>query len=442
MKKLFVVLMAVFMVASVAGCGQQATESVKIPKYDPGKTSTDGQPVTNNGVKDPVSTVDEPEFPKATPATEWTMFRRTPDNMGVVDADIKLPLKKGKDQYRIIPFGAPQSNPIYGTPVVKNGRIYFGTHIGYVSCNKFDTGEPIWKNQEPVDPILSSFAATDKRVFFGTARGHFYSYDYLADIKLWSFKTGDNISAPPGETKETVKQGRIVDGPKIVGDKIYFGAWDGNMYCLDTESGKVVWTFKTTSKIYASPAISDGKLYFTNFKGEVYCLDLEKGAQVWKIALPKGTISSPVVFGSRLWVGCRDSKLYCLSVKDGKTLWSYQAPDVEFGIECCPVIDETNVYFGTTGGYTCALNRKTGKEIWKAKTAEAGLHSDPLVVRNMLIFGDLKGNLFVIDKKSGKTLDSFLATGSNPVIWASPLIIGNSIIFSCYDSNVYIVSGQ
>ncbi len=453
MKKLFVVLMVAFLVASVAGCGQQATESVKIPKYDPNKTVANDQPPTNNGAKDS-SSVDEPAFPKATPATEWTMFRRTPDNMGVVDADIKLPLKKEKDQYRFISFGSPTSNIIYGSPAVTKGKLYFGCQLGFLSCYKFDTAEPVWKNSEQLDSglgavVTTALAADENMVFFGTAKGNLYAYDLYGDIKMWSFKTGNNISAPPNtESTKAIYNGLVLGGPKVVDGNIYFGSWDGKMYCLEAKTGKEIWNFQTKSKIYSSPAISDGKLYFANFGGDIFCLDINTGKEIWDTKLPKGTLSSPVVFGKRLWVGCKDSKMYCINTNDGKTLWSYQAPDNDFGIESCPIIDEKNVYGTTAGGITFALDRKTGKEIWKSQTSTTSLLADPLVVRNYLVCADMDGILYIVDKNNGKELDKFVTSkvsttsSSDRRIGSSPIIIGNEIVFSCYDSNVYIVSGQ
>jgi hypothetical protein len=65
-----------------------------------------------------------------------------------------------------------------------------------------------------------------------------------------------------------------------------------------------------------------------------------------------------------------------------------------------------------------------------------------------MICGDKDGVLYIVDKKTGKTLDSYYTNtvstvgADNRCIGSSPIIIGNEIIFSSYDSNVYIVSGQ
>ena len=443
MKKLFAVFASILLVVLASGCGSdQVAETVDIPKYDPNKKPEVTTSATDNGNQTATDTnLDEPTFPKATPATEWTMVRRTPDNMAVVDAEIKLPLKKKKDDVRFISFGAPRKNEIWGSPVVKKGRLYFGCEIGYLSCNKFDTGEPVWRNEKPIEQICSSFAVNDSMVFFGVT-GVLYAYDLYADIQVWKFETGPNILPPAGvKSDNPVLKGVITDGPKIVDDNIYFGSWDGKVYCLECKTGKMVWNFQTKGKIYGT-AVSNGKVYLSNSKGEIISLDATTGKQIWSIKLPKGSISSPVVFGSRLWVGCKDSKLYCLSTKDGKVLWSYQAPNNDFGIECCPAIDEKNVYCTTAGGVAFALDRKTGKEIWSKQTSKVSLHADPLVVRNQLICADLDGGLFILDKNSGKVLDTYNTTGNNPSIKGAPIVIGNQLVFSCYDSNIYIMSGQ
>jgi outer membrane protein assembly factor BamB len=450
MKRIPLALLALILAMSFAGCGKEETETVKIPKYDPNKK------VETEAITDTTTTasMDEPAFPAATPATEWMMFRRTPDNLGLVDADIKLPLKKGKDEYRFVSFGSPTSNIIYGSPAIFKNKLYFGCQLGFLSCYKFDTGEPVWKTAQQLDEglgaiVTNAMTANESMVYFGTATGNLYAYDQYGDIKMWSFKTGANISPPPNtDPKSAINNGLILGGPKIVNNRIYFGSWDGKVYCLDAKDGKEIWNFATKSKIYASPAISNNRLYFSNFGGQIFCLNLETGKEIWNVKLPKGTLSSPVVFGPRLWVGCKDSKLYCINTNDGKVLWSYQAPDNDYGIESCPVIDEKNVYGTTAGGATFALDRKTGKKVWSMQTSKTSLLADPLIVRNHMICADQEGNVYILDKNTGKELDKFITSSVSTVgstdrrIGSSPIIIGNEIIFSCYDSSIYIIKGQ
>ncbi|NTU61073.1 MAG: hypothetical protein HGA95_01895, partial [Caldiserica bacterium] len=75
MKKTILMSLITILLTSFVGCGAQVVEKIDIPKYDPNKK--------NEQVTDPKTTsnpddLSEPTFPKATPTTEWTMFRRTP----------------------------------------------------------------------------------------------------------------------------------------------------------------------------------------------------------------------------------------------------------------------------------------------------------------------------------------------------------------------------
>ncbi len=420
--------------------------------------------VTGNGSSSSAYTMtdsmEEPPFPEATPATEWRMFRRTPDNMGLVSSDIKLPLGKewnegDNPEYRQVSFGAPAANYIYGSPAIVNGHIFFGVKLGYVQAHTFKTGGYQWRNTETIKgSVTTSIAADDKNIYFGTAgTGKMMCFDQkgkldvdeegneiLIDVKVWEFQTGQNISVPPGTTDERYKNPVIMSSPKILDGKLYFGAFDGKMYCLNTKDGSKVWEYQTSSKVYASPAIAAGRLYFTNYDGNVFCLDAASGKLIWKTALPKNTVASPVVFGPRVWIGCKNAKMYCLKAYDGEILWDYQALDSDFGIEACPAIDKDNIYFGDSSGHFQALNRITGEEVWQVKVSDnadaPAVNSSPIITDDKIFVGAHDKHLYVLDKKTGETLDQFLTQGS---ILASPVIIGREVLAPSYDAYVYIL---
>ncbi len=412
--------------------------------------------------------MEEPPFPTATPATEWRMFRRTPDNMGLISADIPTPLGKelssgGQPEYRFISFAAPAANYIYGSPAVVNNELFFGVKLGYLQVHNFTTGSYRWRLMDPIKgSITTSIAADNEKIYFGTAGGGaMFAYRQFGDDELpndiddeedaeevrkiikstWKFQTGNNISAPPGTTNENFKNPVIMSSPKIIGKRLYFGAFDGKMYCLNTDNGEKIWDYATGSKVYSSPAIASGRLYFTNFEGKVFCLNVETGEKIWETKLPKAIIGSPVVFGPRIWIGCKNAKMYCLKAFDGEILWDFQAPDSDFGIEACPAIDEKYCYFGDSSGHFTCLDRKTGEKIWQVKvsTENKPVNSSPLVTADKIFVGSHDKSLYVLDKKDGKTLDSFPTTGS---ILASPIIIGNEILAPSYDSYIYILRGR
>ena len=458
LRSIIILVSLAFIISSVA-CGNQErqvkvdivsdTDGGNAPTSktgnDPGTTVVNTNPNSNQQLDEN----GEPKFPAADKAVEWLMFGRTLNNMANVDAEIKLPLGKTADstnpeksEYRMVSFMAPQKNRIFGNPVIVNDKIYFGCEIGYLQCMNFKTSEPIWRNQEPMAPVTSPLATDGNLVFLGTAEGILYAYDTKTEAQKWTFITGKNISAPPGSTDKNMTNGRIHGGPKATDRKVFFGAFDGKMYCLEASTGLKIWDYQTKSKIYSSPAIYEGKLYFTNFEGKVFCLEQSTGKLVWESKLEKSSVASPVVFGTRLWVGDKKGKMYCLSTKDGKILWSYQGPDSDYGIEATPVLDENNLYFGESSGSMIALNRLNGATIWKVQLNKSdvkpspAVNTSPVLSKDKIIVGGHSGRLFILEKYSGKILDQFDCGGS---VLAQPVVIGNEILATSWDSVIYIL---
>ncbi|MCA9173021.1 MAG: PQQ-binding-like beta-propeller repeat protein [Planctomycetales bacterium] len=63
------------------------------------------------------------------------------------------------------------------------------------------------------------------------------------------------------------KQVPAVSSPVLVGDELYFASGNGIVSCLDAKSGKVHWTQRVGTRIWASPIFADGRLYFLDQKG-------------------------------------------------------------------------------------------------------------------------------------------------------------------------------
>ncbi|MCP4644819.1 MAG: PQQ-binding-like beta-propeller repeat protein [bacterium] len=69
----------------------------------------------------------------------------------------------------------------------------------------------------------------------------------------------------------------------VVGDAAYFGSSvEDCVYCLDTESGDVRWSFDADGPVRITPTVVDGKAYFGSDDGYAYCLNVADGALIWK----------------------------------------------------------------------------------------------------------------------------------------------------------------
>lgn len=65
--------------------------------------------------------------------------------------------------------------------------------------------------------------------------------------------------------------------------KVYYGSSSDNaVHCINLASGKEEWVFFTNSAVRMPPSLKDGKAFFGSDDGFAYCVDSNSGKLVWK----------------------------------------------------------------------------------------------------------------------------------------------------------------
>ncbi len=65
--------------------------------------------------------------------------------------------------------------------------------------------------------------------------------------------------------------------------RLYFGSSaDDSVRCLDTKTGRSVWTYTTDGPVRIAPSISGDRVYFGSDDGNAYCLEAKSGQPVWR----------------------------------------------------------------------------------------------------------------------------------------------------------------
>jgi outer membrane protein assembly factor BamB len=146
---------------------------------------------------------------------------------------------------------------------------------------------------------------------------------------------------------------------------------------------------------------------------------------LWKVPVKGKGWSSPVVWGNQVWLttATDDGKemfALCLNAKTGKEIFNpklfehekmYSKHDFNTYATPTPCIEEGSVYihFGTSG--TACLRTKDGKVVWKRTDLNCehvqGPASSPVIYKNMLIL-HLEGTdvqyITALEKATGKTI--------------------------------------
>ncbi len=162
---------------------------------------------------------------------------------------------------------------------------------------------------------------------------------------------------------------------------------------------KLLWSFQELGDGHASAAVTENKVYSAGTQNEVgfvFVFD-NSGKLLWKTGYGKewtesfpGTRSTPLVYNDKLYILSGLGELVCLDAEKGNILWkidltsSYDGQNIKWGFTENLLIDDEKLYC-TPGGENdnvLALNKDTGKLIWKSKgNSEKSAYCSPMIIK-------------------------------------------------------------
>jgi outer membrane protein assembly factor BamB len=236
----------------------------------------------------------------------------------------------------------------------------------------------------------------------------------------WKFKTGGNVESSPA----------------VVGDTVYIGSNDGNIYALNATDGNQQWTFHTDGAVRSSPVVTDDSVYVGSDDGHLYALDCDSGQKRWSAKLVDhhgGSYridSSPVVSDGTVYVGSRSWCVYAVDTANGDQKWRVGNLRPVYS---SPAVVDGDVYVGAKNHQIQALDGRDGQQLWTFETDEP-VYSSPAVVDGTVYVGSNDGHLYALDAADGTEHWSY-QTGEK--IRSSPAVSGDSVYVGCDDDTVY-----
>ncbi len=96
---------------------------------------------------------------------------------------------------------------------------------------------------------------------------------------------------------------RTMASAAVGGGRVYIPDLAGVVHCLDAETGKPVWTFKTGQEIWASSMLADGKLYVPTRRRTLWVLRAgRKRETLAKLRLPDRASCTPIAANGTLYL--------------------------------------------------------------------------------------------------------------------------------------------
>jgi outer membrane protein assembly factor BamB len=261
-------------------------------------------------------------------------------------------------------------------------------------------------------------------VYAGGYDGHVYALEAETGKVQWEFPSADGSQA--------TSDGRIVASPTIAGDLLLVPTDGGTLFFLDRQTGETLRTFDAVGPLWSAPRVEGDTAYLASLSHTLYAIDLTSAEQRWSVDLGYAIADSPTLEASLLLTGVLGDSLVALRAQDGNQSWTIPTAGWLWG---SPAVQDGLAYFGdaTPTGWTTkdgqgnvyAVDLTSRETIWQKPTA--AVSNSPLIVDGRLIVGFENGELIAYDLADGTVVWDALAAGpiqGDPVVADGKLIVG------------------
>jgi outer membrane protein assembly factor BamB len=230
---------------------------------------------------------------------------------------------------------------------------------------------------------------------------------------------------------------------------LYLASLEGNLYCVDSATGKERWRFFTHYQLYGSPTIDSGGTVFFTSVGTMFAVDGSTGKEKWR--LPGHSIQGPPAVAddgkvlSIKGLALPDRKgqkvsLVALDSQTGDTIWEFnmgvgdaRAPAI--GADGTVYVGWEDTWKGPSHGKVFAIDGKTGAQKWVYDT-KGGVFLAPAIGPDGVVYiGSREGVMYALNGSTG-ALKWQQDMGAEI---GTPVAVGNNglIYFGANDGTIY-----
>jgi outer membrane protein assembly factor BamB/Icc-related predicted phosphoesterase len=217
-----------------------------------------------------------------------------------------------------------------------------------------------------------------------------------------------NSSYPGVAVKWQIETGGIITNTAAVDNRrVIAGNELGEVYCLDLETGEILWRYKARNAVYSMPAIDREKVIFGSCDSSIYCLNVGNGRKIWEVKTGHSVMGTPAIEKGKVYIGGSDGTFRAINLKNGKIIWKFDG--IKGYIESKPLIYDGKIIFGAWDTNLYALDKNTGTLAWIWNNGLPRLHFSPAacipVASNGKVFIVAPDRLMTaIDARTGKTV--------------------------------------
>lgn len=286
-----------------------------------------------------------------------------------------------------------------------NGVIFAIDPDGQVSAYKGK--ERLWKSKITKQELTAGVEAAEGIVIIGNRKGQLFALDQMTGEQKWTAQLSGAILS-----LSLIQSGRVITI-----------ANDGTVFAHDAVTGQQVWAYKLPNVQFslrgqpAPVALDERTVLVASANAYVYGLDVISGVPRFqrRVAISEGRsdiqrlidiVGDPVVAGQYLVTTSFQGQVTVTDLATQRVVWSEDASSTNR-----PEVAEDKVFISTVDGKLNAYNLATGELVWQNEELLNRQLSNPVVLGQNLVVGDLDGVLHLIDPASGKLVGRAKTSG-------------------------------
>lgn len=276
-----------------------------------------------------------------------------------------------------------------------NGVVFVMNPKGEVAAYKGK--QRLWETKVTKQELTSGVEAADGLVIVASRKGQVFALDQQTGEQKWTAQlSGSVISSALTQT------GRVI-----------LVANDGTVFALDEATGQQAWTYKMANAAFslrgqASPVSLDPRtVAVASSNGYLYAIDSLTGAPRMqrRVAVSDGRSdiqrlvdidAEPVVSGQYIVTNSFQGQVTVLDLAAQRVAWSVDASSINR-----PEVAGNKVFVAQDDGKLKAFDLATGQELWQNEQLLNRNLSNPVLLGQQLVVGDLDGVLHLIDPNTG-----------------------------------------
>jgi outer membrane protein assembly factor BamB len=290
--------------------------------------------------------------------------------------------------------------------------------------------------------------------------GRFAFSPIVFDGKIFLLDASGILTKSDLATKEKIFEARIFprkilknyQNPRIgiFKDKIFAITGINEIKAISIIDGKIIWSKTIFSIPISTPVADENFVYFITNDNKTYCLDTNTGAILWtsSAGIKPTTIfgsATPVIYKSEVIVGYSSGEIYALNKKNGDAKWAKnlnvsKAVSSDFylnDIDATPVIKNDVIYAVSNAGLLAAVDANSGNYIWKKEVSSI---ADFWIAGAFIYLIDNENNLFAINKNDGKTKYSSSLTTTRSLPYNNVIMVGGKLLISGNSGSILVAN--